>query len=260
MKRPAFQFYPADWRKDASLQSCSIAARGLWVEMMCIMHECSPYGHLCVNGKAMNEGQLARLVGLSGKECSKILAELDGAGVLSKLDDGTIYSRRMVRDEELRKVRAEGGKSGGIHGHKGADYGGLGGRPKGGNKPPLNPPPSSSSSSSSSSSKTEDQKQRGQAAFIRPDDVTEKTWQDYTTLRKAKKSPITQTALDGIRREAEKASYTLEAALLECCARGWQGFKAEWVTKGGNKQERLEASNRQVAASWKPPELRHANG
>ena len=30
MKRPAFQFYPSDWRKDMALQSCSVAARGLW--------------------------------------------------------------------------------------------------------------------------------------------------------------------------------------------------------------------------------------
>lgn len=54
---------------------------------------------------------------------------------------------------------------------------------------------------------------------------------DFRKLRTAKKAPITQTAVDGIAREAAKASLTLESALRMCCERGWTGFKAEWVTK-----------------------------
>ena len=41
---------------------------------------------------------------------------------------------------------------------------------------------------------------------------------------------MTDTALDGIRREAEKAGYSLELALETCCKRGWQGFEADWVS------------------------------
>lgn len=160
MKRPSFQFYPGDWRRDAALQSCSVAARGLWLELMCVMHDCEPYGHLMVGAKAMQPAQLARLVGVSEKECRSLLAELEDAGVCSRTEAGVIYSRRMVRDEELRRVRADGGKAGSEHGHKGGSHGAKGGRPKkpkggfeGGSEPPLEgdskPPPSSSSSSSS---------------------------------------------------------------------------------------------------------------
>jgi hypothetical protein len=46
------KFYPADWRADAMLRLCSIAARGLWAEMMCIMHDAERYGSLLVNGRA----------------------------------------------------------------------------------------------------------------------------------------------------------------------------------------------------------------
>ena len=113
MKRPAFQFYPADWRKDAALQSCSLAAQGLWINLMCIAHECEPYGHLEINGRAMTTAQMARLVGLSEKECAKLLQELTLSGAASITDEGEIYSRRMVRDERLRNVRAEAGKLGG---------------------------------------------------------------------------------------------------------------------------------------------------
>lgn len=113
MKRPAFQFYPADWRKDTALQSCSLEARGLWHEMLCLMHECEPYGHLAVNGNPMKPAQVARLVGVSQKEYQVLLDELTSAGVPSSTEDGTIYSRRMVRDEHIRNVRAQAGKLGG---------------------------------------------------------------------------------------------------------------------------------------------------
>jgi uncharacterized protein YdaU (DUF1376 family) len=62
-----------------------------------------------------------------------------------------------------------------------------------------------------------------------PDGVTELVWQDWLKLRKAKKAAVTQTALDGIEREARKAGISLETALAICCARGWTGFKAEWM-------------------------------
>lgn len=161
MKRPAFQFYPADWRKDAALQSCSLCARGLWAEIMCILHECEPYGVLSVNGKAMGTAQLSRLVGEAERVVKKLLAELEDAGVFSRDAEGRIFSRRMVNDERVRNARAEGGKAGSEYGVKGAEHGKKGGRPpkdKGASETPLitplgddgKPPPSSSSSSSSS--------------------------------------------------------------------------------------------------------------
>jgi hypothetical protein len=113
MKRPAFQFYPADWRKDAALQSCSIGARGLWHELLCVMHECAPYGHLCINGSPVKEREAARLCGVTLNEYAKLLVELWGAGVPSVTTGGIMFSRRMVKDEHIRTVRAEAGKQGG---------------------------------------------------------------------------------------------------------------------------------------------------
>lgn len=153
MKRPAFQFYPGDWQHDVALRSCSVAARGLWIEMMCVMHQAEPYGHLVLNGKPIDRAQLGRMVGASDKDVRRWLGELSGAGVHSEDADGRIYSRRMIRDEQLRVVRAAGGQAGAEHGHKGAEAGIKGGRPRlvtGDIKPPSIPSPSSSSSSSSS--------------------------------------------------------------------------------------------------------------
>lgn len=155
MRRPAFQFYPADWRKDVELQSCSMAAQGLWINAMCLAHECEPYGHLTINGRGMTTAQLGRQVGLSAKEADALLIELFDAGVVRRTADRVYFSRRMVADEALRNARAAGGKAGAEHGIKGAEAGFKGGRPrkdKGGFEPPLSsfekPPPSFSSSTS----------------------------------------------------------------------------------------------------------------
>lgn len=113
MKRPAFQFYPADWRKEPTLSACSLAARGLWIELVCIAHESEEYGHLSINGKAMTPQQLARMVGESPTTTVKLIAELEAAGVFSRDERGIVFSRRMVKDERIRNVRAESGRLGG---------------------------------------------------------------------------------------------------------------------------------------------------
>jgi len=62
-----------------------------------------------------------------------------------------------------------------------------------------------------------------------PIGVSESVWQDFVKQRKAKKAAVTQTVIDGIQREADKANWTLDAAIAECVVRGWRSFKAEWV-------------------------------
>lgn len=58
---------------------------------------------------------------------------------------------------------------------------------------------------------------------------------DWIKLRKTKKAEVTKTAIEGIANEAAKAGLTLGEALRECCARGWAGFKADWMLRdGGN--------------------------
>jgi hypothetical protein len=59
--------------------------------------------------------------------------------------------------------------------------------------------------------------------------VCEQVWRDFVAHRKTKRASLTQTAMDGIAREATAAGWPLESALREAILRGWQGFKAEWV-------------------------------
>ncbi len=44
MKRPAFQFYTKDWRTNPKLRMCSEAARGAWIDILCVLHDSDEYG------------------------------------------------------------------------------------------------------------------------------------------------------------------------------------------------------------------------
>jgi len=110
---PWMKFYPADWRANRHLRVCSLAARGLWMEILCLMHEATPYGHLLLNGHPVTNAQLAALAGTSSEQISELLGELESAGVFSLTNKGVIYSRRMSRDEKKAKTAKKNGKNGG---------------------------------------------------------------------------------------------------------------------------------------------------
>jgi hypothetical protein len=81
---------------------------------------------------------------------------------------------------------------------------------------------------------TETETKKKATSVATPIGVSDSVWQEFKTLRKAKKAPITQRAIDAITSEANKAGWTLEKALEECVVRGWQAFKADWVVAKAN--------------------------
>ena len=89
---------------------------------------------------------------------------------------------------------------------------------------------------------------RVQKALACPINVNPEIWADFLVIRKAKKAPVTAAAIAGIEREARKAQWSLEKALVECCARGWAGFKAEWVNKEQNQNKTQHQINQEGIA------------
>jgi hypothetical protein len=71
--------------------------------------------------------------------------------------------------------------------------------------------------------------QKAQRRADIPEGVKEATWADFLLVRKAKKAPVTATAIVRLKHEADQAGWTLEAAIQECVARGWVGFNHAWV-------------------------------
>jgi hypothetical protein len=143
-KAPSMQWYPADWRKDTAVQMLSFHDRGVWFELINIMHESSERGVLVINGAPMPEDALSRLLGLDKQTFNQTLSNLLTYGVAKQRgEDGAIYCKRMVEDEKLSQLRRNAGK--------------LGGNPNLVNQNPTtrvnqNPTPSSSTSTSTSPS------------------------------------------------------------------------------------------------------------
>jgi uncharacterized protein YdaU (DUF1376 family) len=81
---------------------------------------------------------------------------------------------------------------------------------------------------------TEHKTQKKATSVATPSGVSDSVWQEFKSLRKAKKAPLTQRAIDKISEEASLAGWTLEKALEECIVRGWQAFKADWVATKAN--------------------------
>jgi hypothetical protein len=113
MADPWFKFFPTDWRSDPKLRMCSIAARGLWIEMIALMHEAIPYGHMVVSGISPTDTQLAVLTGAPSEQIPELIGELEQAGVFSRTKEGVIYSRKMTRVAKKAAVARKNGKNGG---------------------------------------------------------------------------------------------------------------------------------------------------
>lgn len=107
MRIPSFQFYPDAWMSDMGLRSCSPAARGLWADLLCLMHQGTPYGHLRLQAGGEffvpDDAALARIAGAKPAQVRKWIAELEAKGVVNRAENGTIFSRKMVRDGRKRE-------------------------------------------------------------------------------------------------------------------------------------------------------------
>lgn len=139
MKYPAFWFYPGDWMKDTDLRAASVAARGLWIDLLCLMFESDKRGYLVLSsGKPATTEQLARMTGNAPEVVAELVKELEECGVTSRTDEGVLFSRRMVRDESKRRKCSKAGKKGGGNprlktfkgGSKGQSKGDVKGTPK----------------------------------------------------------------------------------------------------------------------------------
>lgn len=114
-KLPSFQFYPGDWRKDPDLQRCSLFAKGLLVEILCLMHESASRGRLCeFDGITPWKDEDIIIAASGGTNGAAALAELETKNVLKRDENGVLYSSRMVRDDKKREVRARSGALGGL--------------------------------------------------------------------------------------------------------------------------------------------------
>ena len=100
------------------------------------------------------------------------------------------------------------------------------------------------------------------------DNLPAQVAEDFLKVRKAKRSPLTATALALIEREAVKAGLTTAQAIAIAAARGWQSFKADWIADNDGKttaERTQDFKDRQAEKAYAPlldmtPEERAAWG
>lgn len=116
------KFNPADWLGDRRLIRCSLAAKGLWIDIICMAASVDPdsdlYGHAVTtnadgNIVPLSTQMLADECGATREEIELALEELGRNGVFSRTKDGIIYSRRLVRDRQAYLEAASNGSKGG---------------------------------------------------------------------------------------------------------------------------------------------------
>mgnify|MGYP000007545529 CR=1 FL=1 len=240
------QFYPNDWLAEPSIRACSVGARGLWIDLLSLMHLSPRRGYLlAASGKAPSHEQLARLTGCSSDEFSRLLAELESSGCFNCTDDGTIYSRRMVRDEGKRQKCAEAGHRGGLMSAKkrtleGQPKGEVKGLPKGGlklpetrdQKPEKEPP--YPPAGGTDGQPTKPVYATAEAVPIpgkieSPDFRT--AWADWLADRKSRRKAVTPLAAE---RQLENLAHLGPAGATECVLaslrNGWTGIFPERVS------------------------------
>jgi len=269
-RKASFQFYPADWRGNAKLRRCSEAARGAWIDVMCLMHDSDEYGVL-----RWPLAEIARAVGVP----IRLLRELTDREVMKGGDLGAEpyvyvprsgrkngdpvmliesctgpcwYSSRMVKDEYVRQhagastrfgspCRPDGDRQGDVKGDRLGDGQGDG--------------------SSSSSSSAVEKPFRRKSAVVRAGDPYpadfEEIWAAYPRREggnskrdafkafraRLREGVAAADLLDGVRRYAafvrakgiEGSSFVMQAATF---LGPGERFREAWIFAGGDPGSR----------------------
>lgn len=112
-KLPSFQFYPGDWMKDPALAICSAGARGVWMDVLCLMFESPERGYLLTNGKPWTLEQIAVAIRGDWQENLIYLKELVHNGVMKQAPakdhnyrrkNLAFFSSRIVSDDRQREA------------------------------------------------------------------------------------------------------------------------------------------------------------
>ena len=187
--------------------------------------------HYYLHEAPIKQRDIARQIGMRDHE-QEVLSVLNEFFVST--DKGFVSARA---DEEIAKYRemVDAGKRGAAKRWQSPP-----------DSPPIAPPNATPIATNNQEPITNNHKPKNTNTVAPPDGVTVMVWQDWLKLRKAKKAAVTQTALDGIQREADKARVSLQTALETCCERGWSGFKAEWMQPQPSQQDKNMGAARAI--------------
>lgn len=103
---PALEWDAAAWWRDT--RCLSIEARGIWFDLLQLMHHARPRGYLVdQHGNPLSDDFLVKHLGIPALTLHRTVGEIKSKGVCSVDDSGRIYCRRMSREKGGKKPRRD---------------------------------------------------------------------------------------------------------------------------------------------------------
>ena len=101
------KFWWADWKGDARLGLCSLAAQGVLMQLLCIAMECEPFGYVKFGSRIPSTKELCRLINPHPRpaDLDRWIAELVRHEVLSRDRDGSMSSPSHLRVISVSRAR-----------------------------------------------------------------------------------------------------------------------------------------------------------
>lgn len=121
--QPYLPLYVTDFMSDEKLANCSAESTGVYIRLMCILHKMEDYGAISLKAKDKQNAskisnfaaKLLRQMPYSQDVIERSLEELLDEGVIT-IEGDRLYQKRMVKDGELSRKRAEAAKKCGSSG------------------------------------------------------------------------------------------------------------------------------------------------
>jgi hypothetical protein len=111
---PYLPFYIGDWKKDPAVQSLTKEEKYIWFELIMLMWESLERGYLTINGVPMSMSQIANALNLSEKKTKFYINFFEKLGLFSRrLEDKSIYSRKILKMLKIKEERCKSGSKGG---------------------------------------------------------------------------------------------------------------------------------------------------
>ena len=216
---------------DEKLRLLACEDRWHFVALLC----CKAKGILDEGG-ALLRRKLAVKLGLSTNELDEVARRLSEVGLIDKdtfqplaWDSRQMQSDKDVTNAERQKRYREANKAPVTHSNA------------------LRNAPVTRREEDTDTDTDKEVDKKNTHANAPPNGVSQPLWTDFKKLRAAKKAAITDTAIKGIAREANKAGISLSDALTMCCERGWIAFRADWYENAvSNKPAAMTVANRET--------------
>lgn len=112
-KDSSFQFFASDWLSDPSLRMCAPETRGLWIDILCLMHQSPERGFLMIKNEILCDEHVRKALNFEKKKFEFCMSELKRFDIIKKDEKERYYCKRMVEAQSLSEKRKASGKLGG---------------------------------------------------------------------------------------------------------------------------------------------------